>query len=250
MTEGGQLNRLLNDLRLSGVRDHLDEVLVRAEKNSMGYLQFLTEILESEEQVRRINRTDRLLKHSRIPLQKSLENFEIKRVNIKVQQQIRVLQEGSFLARSENVLAFGNPGTGKTHLMCAIGQELIHLGKKVLFQPCNLLVQDLLRAKQTLGLEKFLKKLGRYDALILDDIGYVQQNREEMEVLFAFIAHRYERSSLLITSNLAFSSWDKIFKDPITTAAAIDRLVHHCVILEMNNESYRMQEAKNRKKTA
>lgn len=221
-----------------------------AEKNSMGYLQFLTEILESEEQVRRINRTDRLLKHSRIPLQKSLENFEMKRVNIKVQQQIRVLQEGSFLTRAENVLTFGNPGTGKTHLMCAIGQELIHLGKTVLFQPCNLLVQDLLRAKQTLGLEKFLKKLGRYDVIILDDIGYVQQNKEEMEVLFAFIAHRYERASLLITSNLAFSSWDKIFKDPITTAAAIDRLVHHCVILEMNNESYRMREAKDRKKTA
>ena len=158
MMERAPINRLLKDLRLPGIRDHLDEILLRAEKNSMGYLQFLTEILESEEQVRRINRTDRLLKHSRIPLQKSLENFDLKRLNTKLQQQIRVLQEGSFLARTENVLAFGNPGTGKTHLMCAIGQELIHQGKTVLFQPCNLLVQDLLRAKQTLGLEKISQK--------------------------------------------------------------------------------------------
>jgi len=250
MMDRAEVNQVLKDLRLPGIRSRLDEILIQAEKNSMGYLQFLGAILEAEDETRRINRTDRLLKHSRIPLQKNLESFEIGRLNMKVQQQIRTLLDGGFLSRAENVLAFGNPGTGKTHLMCAIGQELIHQGRAVLFLPYNLLVQDLLRSKQALGLEKFLRKLARYDAIIIDDIGYVQQNKDEMEVLFAFIAHRYERSSLLITSNLAFSSWDKIFKDTMTTAAAIDRLVHHCVILEMNCESYRIQEAKAKKKLA
>ena len=101
-----------------------------------------------------------------------------------------------------------------------------------------------MRAKKDLKLAKFLKKLGKYDALIIDDIGYVEQNHEEMEVLFALIADRYERSSIMITSNLPFSGWESIFKNPMTTAAAIDRLVHHSIILELNIPSYRLEHAK------
>lgn len=243
--------RILKELHLPGMRRHLDEVAARATANAMGNIEFLHELLLHEEEGRRISRTERLMRNSRLPPQKNLENFELKRLGTKLQQQVRTLLEGAFVDRAENVLAFGNPGAGKTHLLCAVAQELIHKGRRVLFQPCNLLVQDLLRAKQTLSMEKLLKKLGRYDAIVLDDIGYVQQSREEMEVLFTFIADRYERTSLLLTSNLPFSKWEKIFKDPMTTAAAIDRLVHHCVILEMNTESYRMEEAaKRRTKTA
>ena len=157
---------------------------------------------------------------------------------------LNVLADGSFLNRSENILAFGNPGSGKTHLLCAIGHALIEQGKRVLFISCSQLVQDLLIAKKELELTKKLKKLSGFDAVIIDDIGYVQQSREEMEVLFTFLADRYERSSLLITSNLPFSKWEQIFKNPMTTAAAIDRLVHHSVILELNIESYRMKQAK------
>ena len=112
------------------------------------------------------------------------------------------------------------------------------------FQPCALLVQRLLRAKSELRLEKELKQLDRFEALIIDDLGYVQQSREEMEVLFTLLAHRYEHRSLLLTSNLVFSKWEQIFKDPMTTAAAIDRLVHHSIILELNLLSYRMEAAK------
>ena len=125
-----------------------------------------------------------------------------------------------------------------------MGQELIQQGKRVLFRPCDLLVQDLLAAKKELNLAAILKKLSRFEALIIDDIGYVQQNRQEMEVLFTLLAHRYERGSLMVTSNLPFSEWEKIFKDPMTTAAAIDRVVHHSVILELNIPSYRLEEAK------
>jgi len=157
---------------------------------------------------------------------------------------VKTLLDGSFLDRRENILAFGNPGSGKTHLLCAIGQELIHNDRKVFFSSCQLMVQDLLIAKRDLKLSKLLKKLSRFDALILDDLGYVQQNREEMEVLFTLLAERYERGSVMITSNLPFSKWEVILKNPMTTAAAIDRLVHHSVILELNVPSYRVEQAK------
>ena len=159
-----------------------------------------------------------------------------------------MLTDGSFLNRCENILAFGNPGSGKTHLLCAIGHELIEQGKRVLFISCNQLVQDLLIAKRELEITKVLKKLSRYDTVIIDDIGYVQQSRQEMEVLFTLLADRYERGSLMITSNLPFSKWEQIFKDPMTTAAAIDRLVHHSVVLELNLSSYRLEESKKNKK--
>ena len=160
------------------------------------------------------------------------------------------LLEGSFVDRHENLLAFGNPGSGKTHLLCAIGQELIHRGHRVLFTTCSLLVQELLMAKRELRLARLLKRLAKFRPLILDDIGYVQQDREEMEVLFTLLAERYERGSIILTSNLPFSKWEKIFKDPMTTAAAIDRLVHHSIILELNVASYRLEQSKKNKARA
>jgi len=138
----------------------------------------------------------------------------------------------------------GKSGSGKTHLLCAMGQELIRQGRQVQFRTCSLLVQELLIAKRDLKLSRVIKRLSKCDALIIDDIGYVQQSREEMEVLFTLLAERYERGSVLQTSHLPFSKWEQIFKDPMTTAAAIDRLVHHSVILELNVGSYRLESAK------
>ena len=142
------------------------------------------------------------------------------------------------------MLAFGNPRSGKTHLLCAIAYELIHQGRRILFTSCNVLVEGLLSAKKDLKLTSALKRLGRYDAVVIDDIGYVQQSREEMEVLFTFMANRYEKASIMVTSNLPFSKWEKIFKDPMTTAAAIDRVVHHSIILELNIPSFRLEHSK------
>ena len=234
----------LKELRLPAMRECYEEEAQRAQQETLSYEQYLFELAERECQARRQHRVERFLRESRLPLDKSLGAFEMKRMPRKAAQQIRTLLDGSFLDRRENILAFGNPGSGKTHLLCALGQELIRAGRRVYFTPTALLVQDLLRAKQELKLAKFLKRLAKYDALILDDIGYVQHDRGEMEVLFTLLAERYERGSVMLTSNLPFSKWERIFKDPMTTAAAIDRLVHHSIIVELNIPSYRVQAAK------
>jgi DNA replication protein DnaC len=177
-------------------------------------------------------------------VEKSWPALDLKRLPARVVQQLRSLLEGAFLDRHENVLIFGQPGSGKTHLLCAIGQELVRAGRKVSFRKCGLLVQELLAAKRDLKLPRLLKQMAGYEALIVDDLGYVQQSREEMEVLFLLLAERYERGSVLLSSNLPFSGWEAIFKDAMTTAAAIDRLVHHSVIVELNVPSYRAEAAR------
>jgi len=234
----------LKELHLPTVRACYEQEAERARQESVSYEYYLAEVMEREREVRTHNRIQRLLRESKLPLEKSLEVFEMERLSSVLSAQVNALLEGSFVQRSENVLAFGNPGSGKTHLLCAIGQELIMQGRRVLFTPCSLLVQQLLIAKRDLKLPRILKRLSVYDALIIDDIGYVHQNREEMEVLFILLAERYERGSLMITSNLPFSKWERIFQDPMTAAAAIDRLVHHSVILELNLSSYRLEHSK------
>ena len=235
----------LKELRLRAMLACFEATARRAEKETLSYEQYLLELSEREREQRRGNRIRRLLQDSGLPLEKSLVNFDMKRLPVKVSRQLKVLLEGDFLDRKENLLAFGNPGAGKSHLLCGIAQELISTrARKIKYTTCALLVQDLLVAKRDLQLRQEIKKLAKYDGLMIDQMGYVQQSREEMEVLFTLLAERYERGSVLLTSNLPFSKWEEIFKDPMTTAAAIDRLVHHCIILELNIPSYRMEEAR------
>lgn len=234
------LLEVLKELHLPTVRTCYEEEAARCRREALSYEQYLFEVMSAEQEDRRERRIARFLRESCLPLEKTLESFEMKRLSSALSGQVRTLLEGSFLERRENVLAFGNPGSGKTHLLCAIGHELIHGGSRIYFSPCSLLVQELLVAKRDLKLSRLLKRLSRYDAIIIDDIGYVQQSRDEMEVLFTLLAERYERGSVMITSNLPFSKWEAIFKDPMTTAAAVDRLVHHSVILELNLPSYRL----------
>ncbi len=239
-----QLSARLKELRLPAIRDYYQRSAQMAQQENLSYEQYLLDLIERECEVRRQNRVERYLRESRLPLEKTMATLDLTRFPQRIVRQLHTLVAGSFLDRSENILAFGNPGSGKTHVVCAIGQELIQAGRRVYFTPCSLLVQDLLRARQSLTLARLLKRLRKYDALIIDDIGYVQHNRDEMEVLFTLLADRYERGSVMITSNLPFSQWERIFHDPMVTAAAIDRLVHHSVILELNIASYRMEQAK------
>ena len=241
-----QLTRALRRLHLPVfVAQHSAQATLAANEG-WTFDRYLLALSELELQQRETRRIQKLLISSRLPREKTLATFECSRLKRSVERQFAALLAGDFLARTENVLVFGNPGSGKTHLLCALGHELVKQGHAVYFVPCVLLIQRLLLAKAELCLEKELKRLDRFAALIVDDLGYVQQSREEMEVLFTLLAHRYERRSVLLTSNLVFSEWERIFKDPMTTAAAVDRLVHHSAILEMNLPSYRMESAKQR----
>jgi DNA replication protein DnaC len=239
-----QLHGYLKELHLPTIRSCYAAVAEQATRESLPYERFLLELLEREAEARRQHRVERRLRESRLPLDKSLETFDRARLPLRVQQQLAALLDGAFLCRRENVLAFGNPGSGKPHLLCALCQELVRADRRVLYASCSLLVQELLAAKRDLKLGQLLKRLSGYEGILIDDLGYVQQSREEMEVLFTLLAERYERGSVLLTSNLPFSAWETIFKDPMTTAAAIDRLVHHSIILELNVPSYRMEVAR------
>ena len=163
-----------------------------------------------------------------------------------LRQQLNQLARGSFVDRGVNVLAFGLPGTGKSHPLCAVGHRLVESGHSVLFAPAYRLVQELLAAKWDLDLPRRLHRLDNFDFLLLDDPGYLPQGAEESEVLFTLIAKRYERRSLGITSNQVFSEWERIFANPMATAVAIDRVVHHSVILEFDVPSYRTDAARQR----
>ena len=205
--------------------------------------QFLQHLAENELQDRKTKRIARNLQASNLPREKTLATLEVERLTAPMRRQLPTLCQGGFAERAENVLIFGLPGRGKTHVAIAIGLELIQAGMTVLFIEVFKLVQRLLVAKRDLKLERELQKLDAFDVLIIDDIGYIQQDREEMEVLFTLLAERYERKSVVITSNLVFSQWDRIFKDPLTTQGAIDRVVHHAVILELVGTSYRADSA-------
>jgi DNA replication protein DnaC len=211
--------------------------------NQAAALETLAEVLELEAADRDERRVDRLRRIAKIPAGKTFETLDRERLPMKLQQQLDELARGDFLERSVNVLAFGLPGTGKSHALCALGHRLIEQGHAVRFAPTYEIVQELLAAKRELELPRALRKLDRFELLILDDLGYLKQHADEAEVLFTLIAERYERRSLAVTSNVVFSQWQEIFQSPMATAAAIDRVVHHSVILEFDVPSYRTAEA-------
>ena len=243
-TAQDSLEMMLRQLKLPSFLNHYADAAVLAEREGWSFARYLHHLAETEIEERRTRRIERHLKQSVLPLEKTPATLDLNRFPLKVRRQFESLCEGSFVERAHNVLAFGNPGRGKTHLLCAIAWSLIQRGYQVLFTPAYKLVQQLLVAKRELELERVLRRLDKFDVVLIDDIGYVQQDREEMEVLFTFLSERYERRSVMITSNLVFSQWDQIFKNPMTAAAAIDRLVQYSVILELTGPSVRAEQAK------
>jgi DNA replication protein DnaC len=222
----------LKALSLPSAARAYPDLLARARRDDWSLEAFAAELLGAELEGRRQNRIARLVQEAHLPPGKTLASLEPERLPLRIRRLVPNLCAGDFADRADNLLIFGLPGRGKTHLAAAIGHALVQQGRPVHFSPAYALVDRLLRAKRELELERVLRRLDRFAVIILDDIGYVQQSREEMEVLFTFLAERYERRSVVLTSNLVFSEWDRIFKDPLTTAAAIDRLVHHSVIVE------------------
>jgi len=245
MTQLETLQQNFRTLRMPTAVQVVEETNTTAQKENWSLATFLSEILEQEMEGRRLRRIERLKKAAHLPVAKTLATFNQERLPLQIRRILPQLCTGEFVDRAENLLVFGLPGRGKTHFAAAIGHELINIGRSVFFTPTYRLVDRLLRARRDLELESELRRLDRFEVLILDDIGYVQQSLDEMEVLFTLLAERYERRSVVITSNLVFSQWDQIFKDPLTTAAAIDRVVHHSIIVEFGKEmsSYRADQA-------
>jgi DNA replication protein DnaC len=235
---------MLRTLKLPAMAAAFPELALKAAKAGHTHEAFLYDLVQCECVQRDERRIARLLHRSGLPQEKTFATLAFDRFPLPVRQQLERLQDGTFVEEAINVIAVGRPGTGKSHLAAALGHALVVQGQSVRWTTTAQLVQQLLAAKRDLRLPQLLAQLDRFACLILDDIGYVQHDRDEMEVLFTLLAERYERRSVVITTNLVFSEWTRIFKDPMTTLAAIDRVVHHAVILDlMGLESYRVKEA-------
>ncbi len=238
------LQTLLSKLKLPSMARQCSGLALKAAKEKLSHEAFLYELLHLEWEEREQRRLERYLASSKLPREKTFRTFQWDCLTPALRVQIERLRTGRFVEQAHNVVAVGPPGVGKSHLLAAVGHDLIGQGHSVLWSSTSALMQRLLVAKRELRLPQELARLDRIACLILDDIGYVQQDRDEMEVLFTLLAERYERRSVLITTNLVFSAWERIFKDPMTTLAAVDRVVHHAVILDMAQiKSFRATQA-------
>lgn len=236
----------LKALHLPGFLAHYADLARRAIASELNPIEYLIQLVELETAERSDRRLKRLLDDADLPAGKTLASLQLQRYPAPMRAQIQELCRGQFVSEPMNIYLAGKPGTGKSHILAAIGRALVEQGIPVFYTTVAELMERLLRAKRDLRLTDELKRLDRFECLCLDDIGYVKQDSAQMEVLFTLIAERYERKSLAVSSNLRFSEWDQIFKDPMTTAAAIDRFVHHSVSLAFNGPSFRGEEAEQR----
>jgi len=249
IVDAGRVDLLLSDLRLPGIKLMWPELAARADKEGWPAARFLAALAEHEIAERSRRRIARHLSEARLPVGKTVDTFDFNAVPMVSKAQIMALCAGdSWLAGGTNLLMFGPPGGGKSHLAAAVSLALVENGWRVLFARTTDLVQRLQVARRELALESAITKLDKYHLLVLDDLAYVSKDQAETSVLFELIAARYERRSMLITANQPFGEWGKVFPDQAMTLAAIDRLVHHATILEMNVESYRRKTAIERKR--
>ena len=246
--DAAKLTLLLNELRLPAIKSMWPQFAGRADKEGWQAPRLLTTLAEHELAERDRRRIKRHLNEARLLPGKTLDTFDFNAVPMVSKAHIMALTAGDeWLDKAHNMLLFGPPGGGKTHLASAIGLALVENGKRVLFSRTTDLVQKLQVARRELTLQAALNRLDRFHLLILDDLAYVTKDQAETSVLFELIGARYERRSMLITANQPFGEWDKVFPDPAMTLAAVDRLVHHATIFEMNVESFRRRQAIDKK---
>ena len=239
-----ELTSQLRALKLPTMAESFSDIAMKAVRSGLSHEAYLHELVRLECEAREQRRVARLLHESGLPREKTFRTLQLGVFPPLVRQQIDRLRSGTFVQQAVNVVVVGKPGAGKSHVLASLGHTLVQQGYGVLWRSTAHLMQRLLAAKRDLRLPQELAKLDRYACLILDDIGYVQHDQDEMEILFTLLSERYERKTVMISTNLVFSEWTRIFKSPMTTMAAIDRVVHHCVIVDMMAvESYRAKEA-------
>lgn len=244
MNHQANLECNLKSLRLPTVLKNYGPEATDAMEANSSYEQYLYALTSKEVEQRFNNRVRYLLKGAKFPKTKTLDEYDFSKSDLSKQAVLELCQ-GHFLSDHTNLILFGTPGSGKTHLALAIGRELCLKGKKIIFHTGCSLVQELVKAKNNLTLTNFFKKLAAYDLVIIDELGYIPFERSEADLLFQFISDRYEKKSILITTNLAFSEWDKVFKDPMVASATIDRLIHYSKVFQFKKEvSYRTEQAK------
>lgn len=239
-----RLMLMLTELRLPATKAMWMTFAERADKEGWPAARFLSVLLENEIAEREQRRLVRYLNEAHLLPGKTLESFDFTHVPMISKAQVAALAEGdAWLGSGNNVLMFGPPGGGKSHLASALGMALVERGWRVLMTRTTDLVQRLQIARRELSLEAAIAKLDKYDLVILDDLAYASKDQAETSVLFELISARYERRSLLVTANKPFGDWGQVFPDPAMTVAAVDRLIHHSTIFEMNVDSYRRREA-------
>jgi DNA replication protein DnaC len=245
MQAAEHLPYLCKTLNLPTVYAHWKEVSNTARTQGLNYGDFLATLLDLELTVKEQNKLERMIKQSKLPPAKTLSNFKFSQTKDINQNQIEQLANNSdWVKKQENLILFGPSGAGKTHLACAIAYQQLQQGIKALFAKTTLLVQTLQTAKNEFRLNKELERLGRFELLILDDMGYVKKSDQETSVLFELIENRYETGSVIITANQPFNEWDQLFPDPVMAVAAVDRLIHHATIISIDEDSYRAKQAR------
>jgi DNA replication protein DnaC len=237
------LTVMLKELRLTTFGQNLEDYQQQAIEHTWSYADFLSKLCEQELARRFQTRINKWTREARLPVGKSFANLTLSDLPKAVQQPILQLKDNQqWTLQAGNVLLIGPSGVGKSHIAAALGHHLIERGVRVKWFSSSELVQHLQKAKKELDLMTCMTRLDKYPVLIIDDIGYVKKSDGETQVLFEFIAHRYESGSLIVTSNQPFSQWDQIFPDALMTVAAVDRIIHHASIIEIEGESYRKKQ--------
>ena len=241
-----QLLTNLKKLFLPAIGEHYIEVARRAEKNHATYEQFLAQLLEIEIQSKNEARVEKLLKSSKIPIPKTIQTYDFARVQGISATEFNRLATGNFIKDAYNLVFFGTMGVGKTHLVIALTYELCKRGYKCYFTSLHHLIGQLIDAKQNLQLAALFRRIDKFDLLIVDELGYLAQTTDGADLFFQLISQSYERKSIAITTNLTYSEWDKVFLNPMNTAAAVDRIIHKCETFNIKAPSWRTEEAKKR----
>lgn len=241
-----ELIESLKELKLKGILENFVPMAISAEKDGASFEKYLFMLVQSEISVRRAEKMKRYIKEAKIPVSKELEDYDFSRIRGITIRDINRLASGQFIKEATNIVLYGDFGLGKTHIASGLVQKMCEKGYKCLFTSTTSLVESMLEARKCLNLTLLWKKLDKFDLIACDELGYLPQSKDGAELFFQLISQRYERKSMLFTTNLTYSEWDKVFIDKLATAAAVDKIIHRCETFNIEGNSWRKYDAEKR----